>query len=80
MEVEVEGMDKGGNFIGWMYIDGVNVSIGLVSNGLSKVHFTAERSSHYRTLCASEETAKEKKLNVRLPYYGATMYAPLLWC
>ncbi|KAK2184568.1 hypothetical protein NP493_260g03038 [Ridgeia piscesae] len=64
VEVEVEGMDKGGNFIGWMYVDGTNLSVALVGNGLSKVHFTAERSSHYRTLCASEETAKEKKLNL----------------
>ncbi|KAI0236877.1 Staphylococcal nuclease domain-containing protein 1 [Lamellibrachia satsuma] len=64
VEVEVEGMDKGGNFIGWMYVDGVNLSVALVGNGLSKVHFTAERSSHYRTLCASEEAAKEKKLNL----------------
>lgn len=30
VEVEVEGMDKAGNFIGWMYVDDKNLSIALV--------------------------------------------------
>ena len=64
VEVEVETMDKGGNFIGWLYVDGVNHSVSLVEEGLSKVHFTAERSSHYKTLLAAEEKAKSAKLNV----------------
>ena len=37
VEVEVETMDKGGNFIGWLYVDGVNHSVTLVEEGLSKV-------------------------------------------
>ena len=64
VEVEVESMDKGGNFIGWMYIDGVNLSVALVQEGLSKIHFTAERSSYYKALVEAEEAAKAKKLNV----------------
>ena len=28
--VEVEGMDKGGNFIGWCFVDGLNLSVALV--------------------------------------------------
>ena len=64
VEVEVEAIDKGGNFIGWMFVDGVNVSVALVEDGLSKVHFTAERSKHYKTLSIAEEHAKSKKLNV----------------
>ena len=55
---------QGGNFIGWMYIDAVNVSVALVENGLSKVHFTAERSPHYSTLLRAEEKAKKEKLGV----------------
>uniref|UniRef100_A0A8C5HCW8 Staphylococcal nuclease domain-containing protein n=1 Tax=Gouania willdenowi TaxID=441366 RepID=A0A8C5HCW8_GOUWI len=43
VEVEVESMDKAGNFIGWLHIEGVNLSVALVENALSKVHFTAER-------------------------------------
>jgi len=64
VEVEVEAMDKGGNFIGWLYIDGVNLSVALVEEGLAKVHFTAERSSHAKSLQHAETKAKESKLNV----------------
>ena len=68
VEVEVEAMDKGGNFIGWLFVDGINLSVSLVEEGLAKVHFTAERSNHYKTLQMAEARAKEKKLNVSLGF------------
>lgn len=61
VEVEVEAMDKAGNFIGWLHVDGVNLSVALVEHALSKVHFTAERSNYYKTLLSAEESAKQKK-------------------
>ncbi|XP_041110536.1 staphylococcal nuclease domain-containing protein 1 [Polyodon spathula] len=61
VEVEVESMDKAGNFIGWLHIDGLNLSVALVEHALSKVHFTAERSSYYKTLLSAEEAARLKK-------------------
>lgn len=64
VEVEVEATDKGGNFIGWLYVDGMNLSVALVEEGLAKVHFTAERSSHFKALQNAESKAKESKLNV----------------
>lgn len=64
MEVEVESMDKAGNFIGWLHIEGVNLSVALVENALSKVHFTAERSAYYKTLVSAEDTCREKKEKV----------------
>uniref|UniRef100_A0A673I3Z8 Staphylococcal nuclease domain-containing protein n=1 Tax=Sinocyclocheilus rhinocerous TaxID=307959 RepID=A0A673I3Z8_9TELE len=64
VEVEVESMDKAGNFIGWLHIEGVNLSVALVDNALSKVHFTAERSSYYKTLLSAEETARQRKEKV----------------
>lgn len=64
IHVEVEAMDKGGNFIGWCFIDNVNLSIALIEEGLAKVHFTAERSVHYNALVQAEARAKAKKLNV----------------
>uniref|UniRef100_A0A8C1ZHA6 Staphylococcal nuclease domain-containing protein n=1 Tax=Cyprinus carpio TaxID=7962 RepID=A0A8C1ZHA6_CYPCA len=67
VEVEVESMDKAGNFIGWLHIEGVNLSVALVENALSKVHFTAERSSYYKTLLSAEETARQRKEKVSLP-------------
>ncbi|KAK7107596.1 staphylococcal nuclease domain-containing protein 1-like [Littorina saxatilis] len=64
VEVEVEAIDKGGNFIGWLYVDGNNLSVALVEAGLAKVHFTAERSSHYKTLLSAQEKAKSAKLKI----------------
>ncbi|TNN55761.1 Nuclease domain-containing protein 1 [Liparis tanakae] len=64
VEVEVESMDKAGNFIGWLHIEGLNLSIALVENALSKVHFTAERSSYYKTLVTAEDACREKKEKV----------------
>ncbi|KAM9699074.1 staphylococcal nuclease domain-containing protein 1 [Dama dama] len=68
VEVEVESMDKAGNFIGWLHIDGANLSVLLVEHALSKVHFTAERSAYYKSLLSAEEAAKQKKEKVWAHY------------
>lgn len=47
-----------------MWVDNHNHSIRLVEEGLSSVHFSAERSSHYRALTVAEEGAKSKKLRM----------------
>lgn len=64
VEIKVETIDKGGNFIGWLFVDGVNLSLALVENGLAKVHFTAERSPFYPQMLKAEEMAKAQKLNI----------------
>ncbi|CAB1459266.1 unnamed protein product [Pleuronectes platessa] len=64
VEVEVESMDKAGNFIGWLHVEGVNLSVALVENALSKVHFTAERSGYYKTLVSAEEGCRLRKEKV----------------
>uniref|UniRef100_A0A668A6H1 Staphylococcal nuclease domain-containing protein n=1 Tax=Myripristis murdjan TaxID=586833 RepID=A0A668A6H1_9TELE len=68
VEVEVESMDKAGNFIGWLHIEGVNLSVALVENALSKVHFTAERSSYYKTLVSAEEACRQRKEKIWANY------------
>uniref|UniRef100_A0A8C9YFS7 Staphylococcal nuclease domain-containing protein 1 n=1 Tax=Sander lucioperca TaxID=283035 RepID=A0A8C9YFS7_SANLU len=68
VEVEVESMDKAGNFIGWLHIEGVNLSIALVENALSKVHFTAERSAYYKTLVSAEESCRQRKEKIWANY------------
>ncbi|KAI6054700.1 staphylococcal nuclease domain-containing protein 1 isoform X1 [Marmota monax] len=68
VEVEVESMDKAGNFIGWLHMDGANLSVLLVEHALSKVHFTAERSAYYKSLLSAEEAAKQKKEKVWAHY------------
>ena len=57
-------MDKGGNFIGYMHSENVNLSVALVEEGLAKVHFTAEKGAYYKQLTSAEEKAKEAKKNV----------------
>uniref|UniRef100_A0A8D3E3M0 Staphylococcal nuclease domain-containing protein n=1 Tax=Scophthalmus maximus TaxID=52904 RepID=A0A8D3E3M0_SCOMX len=68
VEVEVESMDKAGNFIGWLHIEGVNLSVALVESALSKVHFTAERSAYYKTLVSAEEGCRQRKEKVWANY------------
>uniref|UniRef100_A0AAQ5XTJ5 Staphylococcal nuclease domain-containing protein n=1 Tax=Amphiprion ocellaris TaxID=80972 RepID=A0AAQ5XTJ5_AMPOC len=68
VEVEVESMDKAGNFIGWLHIEGVNLSVALVENALSKVHFTAERSAYYKTLVSAEDACRQRKEKIWANY------------
>jgi len=68
VEIKVETTDKGGNFIGWLFVEGVNVALSLVEQGLAKVHFTAEKSQYYSAMLAAEEKAKENRLNIWADY------------
>lgn len=64
VEIEVEGLDKMGNFIGYLFVvpegggRGQNLSELLLEQGLASLHFTAEKSSHYNALAAAEQRAK----------------------
>ena len=54
-------IDKGGNFIGWCFIDNTNISVSLVEEGFASSHFTAERSNYGRMIAVAEENAKRRK-------------------
>ena len=43
-------MDRGGNFIGWLYVEGRNLTQLLVEEGLGKVHASADRWVGLETL------------------------------
>lgn len=62
VQIEVESMDKAGNFIGWLWIDNINLSEALVKEGFADVYSTAVRSPYYRQLQNAEEEAQKKKL------------------
>jgi len=64
VEIEVEAMDKGGNFIGWLFCDTTNVSLSLVEEGFAAafVGNTGDKSNYGRLILQAEETAKRKKL------------------
>merc|ERR1712110_1120445 len=61
VEIEVEQIDKGGNFIGWCFVDNTNISVALVEGGYASSHFTAEKSNYGRLIAVSEENAKRSK-------------------
>jgi staphylococcal nuclease domain-containing protein 1 len=64
VKIEIEGIDKGGNFIGQLITDdGVNLSVGLVEAGFAAV-YKAANGSYLNLLSAAEQRAKDKKLNV----------------
>lgn len=69
VDIQVENMEsKGSGFIGWLTIDGVNLSVALVEEGLAEVSNFMEQGEQYKALKAAEERAKTKKLNVRLNF------------
>lgn len=70
VEIQVDGIDKvRGNFIGWLWIEGVNLSVALVEEGLASVHFSAEKSEYYLPLKQAEDGAKAKKEKVCIFFF-----------
>jgi len=64
VKVEIEGVDKGGNFIGQIITeDNTILSVALVEAGYASVHKTAASSPYFAVLNAAEQRAKDKKLN-----------------
>jgi len=61
VEIEVESCDKAGNFIGYLFFEDRNMSVELVKEGLSSMHFTAERGKYFSQLSRCEQDAKEDK-------------------
>lgn len=74
VSVHIETTDKAGAaVIGWLWMENnVNLSVALVEEGLAKIHFTAEKSEHYRALKAAEDSAKAKKKNMWANYTEPT--------
>jgi staphylococcal nuclease domain-containing protein 1 len=64
VKVEIDGVDKSGNFIEHIITeDGTNLSVGLVEAGFASVFKSAYNSPYYSALSGAETRAKEKKLN-----------------
>lgn len=77
VDIQVENMEsKGSGFIGWLFVDGVNLSVALVEEGLATVSTFMEQGEHFKILKAAEERAKAKKLNVGLLFLLKTKYLP----
>nr|BAN21254.1 ebna2 binding protein P100 [Riptortus pedestris] len=62
VEIQVEGTDRNGNFIGWLWVDNVNLSVALVEAGLARIHATGENSRYAKDLLNAKNIAKAKGL------------------
>jgi len=70
VEIEVENMDKAGNFIGYLFVDNTNLSIHLVQEGFASMHFTAERGGYANQIRSAEEKAKNDKKKIWASWSG----------
>lgn len=69
VSVHIDTTDKASTcVIGWLWIDQLNMSVALVEEGLATVHFSAEKSEHYRALKSAEDRAKAAKKNIWADY------------
>lgn len=65
VEIDVEGIDKIGGFIGTLYINRENFAKLLLEEGLATVHaYSAEQSGNANELFVAEEKAKEAKKGI----------------
>jgi len=70
VDIEVESMDKAGNFIGYMWVDGTNLSVHLTQEGYASMHFTADRSPYGNMIKNAEDSAKGAKRRMWANYTG----------
>ncbi len=67
--VEVENMDRGGNFIGRLTTaDGQSAAVMLVQAGLAKVHESAYGTPNYKQLIDAEEKCRKDRIGVWTNY------------
>ena len=65
VEVDIEGTDKVGGFIGTLYVNRENFSKQLLEEGYASVHaYSAEQSPNGPELFAAEKKAKEARLGI----------------
>lgn len=70
VEIEVDSMDKAGNFIGYMWVDGKNLSVHLVQEGFASMHFTAEKAQWGNMIKNAEDAARSAKRRIWENYTG----------
>merc|ERR1711892_651357 len=70
VEIEVENIDKAGNFIGYCFVDNTNLSLHLVQEGFASMHFTADRSPYANQIKNAEDNAKNAKKRIWTNYSG----------
>jgi staphylococcal nuclease domain-containing protein 1 len=61
--IEVDGLDKGGNFVGSLHVGKKNFAVSLLENGFAYIHYgSAEKLKEFKEFQTAEEGAKSKRL------------------
>lgn len=71
VEIEVEGTDKTGGFIGTLWLGKENIAVSLLEEGLASVHsYSADQSAYTTQLYSAENKAKTlvKNVNTTIAY------------
>ena len=68
VEIEVENIDKAGNFVGYLFVDNTNLSVHLVQEGFASMHFTSDRSPYSNQIKIAEDIAKKAKKRIWTNY------------
>lgn len=62
VEIEIDNVDKAGNFIGSIFVNGENLAVELLSRGLAYIHeYSADESHYVNQLYGAERDAKSAK-------------------
>jgi len=78
VQIEVDAVDKGGNFVGVLYLGGQPFGIELVEHGFAKLHEgSARRLKEYTKLKEAEESSKKQRLGVWADYDPAAEAAKI---
>jgi staphylococcal nuclease domain-containing protein 1 len=81
VEIEVETQDKGGNFIGNMWVGRKLFAVSILEEGLASVNAgSASHSGYSADLFGAEDRAKRAKKNVRLSHLTSIFSSLLTSC
>ncbi|KAI8872635.1 hypothetical protein GQ42DRAFT_161125 [Ramicandelaber brevisporus] len=71
VEVEFDGVDKAGAFLGTLWIKGENHALSLLSEGLAHLNeYSAEQNPHTNQLFAAVRSAQSARKGVHVDYTG----------
>jgi len=64
VEIEIETCDRGGSFLGSLFLNGDSLAVMLVRNGYAWLTDSADRNPYFQQLEAAEKHAKSTKLRI----------------
>lgn len=76
MEIQIDTVDRAGSFIGSLFVQGENLAVLLLQQGLASIHeFSASESQYATQLYEAERQAREQRKGIWLDYHEETAAA-----